>query len=190
MKPARAPAARVRPGTGRGTSRPATRREDELERIRRHWHEAVPNDRMAHLVKDATRGFLRALQGRLAEHDIPLGHWAFLRVLWERDGLTQRELSIEAGVMEPTTLAALRAMETVGLIRREHRAGNRKNMYVFLTREGRRLRKVLVPLAEQVNAVALRGLSETDIATTRWSLLAMIDNLGRDEGALPASPRA
>ena len=30
--------------------------------ILRHWREAVPNDRLAHLVKDATRGLLRALQ--------------------------------------------------------------------------------------------------------------------------------
>jgi DNA-binding MarR family transcriptional regulator len=154
-----------------------------LERVRRHWHEAVPNDRMAHLVKDATRGFLRALQIRLAAHGVPLGHWSFLRVLWERDGLTQRELSVEAGVMEPTTLAALKAMEALGLITREHRPDNRKNMYVFLTREGRRLKKVLVPLAEEVNAVALRGLGEAEVATTRASLLAMVDNLASDEAA-------
>jgi DNA-binding MarR family transcriptional regulator len=153
------------------------------ERIREHWHGAVPNDRMAHLVKAATRGFLRALQTRLAEHDVPLGHWAFLRILWQRDGLTQRELSVAAGVMEPTTVAALRAMESKGLVTRAHRADNRKNMYVLLTREGKRLKKVLVPLAEEVNTVALRGLSEAQVATTRRSLLAMIENLGRDEGA-------
>jgi len=32
------------------------------QRVLRRWHEAVPNDRMAHLVKDATRAVLRALQ--------------------------------------------------------------------------------------------------------------------------------
>lgn len=171
-------------------SRTVNGRDDEvLERIRRHWHEAVPNDRMAHLVKDATRGFLRALQTRLAEHGVLLGHWTFLRILWERDGLTQRELSIEAGVMEPTTVAALRAMESLGLITREHRPDNRKNMYVRLTREGKRLKKVLIPLAEKVNATALRGLSDLQIATTRQSLLAMIDNLGHDEEALMAQRR-
>ena len=83
-------------------------------RVLRRWHEAVPDDRMAHLVKDATRGFLRALQSRLAEHNIQLGHWTFLRILWERDGITKRELSVEAGVMEPTTVIALRAMESLG----------------------------------------------------------------------------
>jgi len=56
--------------------------------------EAVPDDRIAHLVKDAMRGLHRALQTRLAQHGVQPGHWVFLRVLWLRDGLTQRELSI------------------------------------------------------------------------------------------------
>ena len=105
--------------------------------ILRHWREAVPNDRLAHLVKDATRGLLRALQMRLARHDVALGHWTFLRILWESDGLTQRALSAEAGLMEPTTSAALAAMEKAGYIRRERKPGNRKNVHVFLTPAGR-----------------------------------------------------
>ena len=63
------------------------------EAILRHWREAVPNDRLAHLVKDATRGLLRALQMRLSKYGVAFGHWAFLRILWEQDGLTQRALS-------------------------------------------------------------------------------------------------
>ena len=45
------------------------------------------------------------------------GHWTFLRILWEHDGLTQRALSEEAGVMEPTTFTALKAMERLGTSR-------------------------------------------------------------------------
>ena len=90
--------------------------------ILRHWREAVPDDRLAHLVKDATRALVRALQMRLAEHSVSFGHWTFLRILWEGDGLTQRELSEEAGVMEPTTFAALKAMERLGYIARRRSA--------------------------------------------------------------------
>jgi DNA-binding MarR family transcriptional regulator len=150
-------------------------------RVLRRWHEAVPDDRMAHLVKDATRGFLRALQSRLAEHNVQLGHWTFLRILWERDGITKRELSVEAGVMEPTTFVALRAMESLGYVTLERRPENRKNIYVHLTREGRQLSKVLVPLAQDVNAVALDGISEKDVEIARRALLIMIDNLAHDQ---------
>jgi hypothetical protein len=36
----------------------------------RHWHETAPNDRLAHLVKDATRAMVRAMQLRLAEYAV------------------------------------------------------------------------------------------------------------------------
>jgi DNA-binding MarR family transcriptional regulator len=151
--------------------------------VLRHWHEAVPNDRMAHLVKDTTRAFLRALQSRLARHDVQLGHWTFLRVLWQRDGLMKRELSMEAGVTEPTTFAALRAMEALGYVTLEQQPDNRKNVYVFLTSLGKGLQELLVPLAQEVNAVALEGMDPAQVAATRRALLVMLDNLARDESA-------
>ena len=151
------------------------------EAILRHWREAVPNDRLAHLVKDATHGLLRALQMRLSKYGVSFGHWAFLRILWENDGLTQRALSVEAGLMEPTTSSALAAMEALGYIRRERRPDNRKNIHVFLTPRGKALRPKLVPLAEQVNDVAVRGVSAADVAATRRTLLVMVENLARDE---------
>jgi DNA-binding MarR family transcriptional regulator len=149
-------------------------------RLLKHWHEAVPNDRMAHLVKDTARSFLRSLQTRLAQHGVSLGHWTFLRILWEQDGVTQRELSQIAGLMEPTTAVALRSMEGLGYLRREKMPGNKKNMYVFLTDEGKALRKTLVPLAEEVNTQAVRGLKQADLDTTRRTLLVMLDNLIAD----------
>jgi MarR family transcriptional regulator, organic hydroperoxide resistance regulator len=149
--------------------------------VLKHWKESVPDDRMAHLVKDATRAFLRALQVRLAVHDVPLGMWTFLRILWDREGLTQRELSHAAGVMEPSTAIALRSMEERGYILREQKPGNRKNVYVFLTPTGRWLQSTLVPLAEEVNTIALAGIAAEDVASTRRALLAMLENLARDE---------
>jgi DNA-binding MarR family transcriptional regulator len=150
------------------------------QEILRHWREAVPNDRLAHLVKDATRALVRALQVRLVEHDVSFGHWTFLRILWERDGLTQRELSEQAGVMEPTTFAALKAMERLGYVERRQLPDNRKNVYVHLTRRGRELKAKLVPLAEEVNRVAVAGVDAAEVARVRGVLLAVIENLARD----------
>jgi DNA-binding MarR family transcriptional regulator len=169
------------------------RRTDESriegETILRHWLEAVPNDRLAHLVRDAARGLVRSLQLRLTEHSVSFGHWAFLRVLWESDGLTQRDLSERVGVMESTTSAALGALEKLGYVQRRKRADNRKNLYVFLTPEGAALKAKLVPLAEEVNEVAVEGVPPEHIAVTRRTLLAMIRNLAADEAAAAAAER-
>jgi DNA-binding MarR family transcriptional regulator len=156
--------------------------------ILKHWREAVPDDRLAHLVKDATRALLRALQMRLTAHAVSLGHWTFLRILWEKDGLTQRELSEEAGVMEPTTFSALNAMEKLGYVARRQLPDNRKKVYVFLTPKGRLLKDKLVPLAEEVNRIAVAEVPAEHIAATRRTLLAIIGNLARD-GRAPADPK-
>jgi MarR family transcriptional regulator, organic hydroperoxide resistance regulator len=153
----------------------------DTQQLLRHWQEAVPNDRLAHLVRDTARAYTRALQARLAQHQVPFGHWTFLRILWHGDGLTQRELSVRAGVMEPTTFSAMKAMEALGYIERRQSPENKKNMYVYLTATGRALQKKLVPLAEQTNQVSTQGLSAAQIQSTREVLLKLLENLAADE---------
>src|SRR5258705_8414663 len=159
------------------------------QEILRHWREGVPEYRLAHLVKDATRALVRALQMRLVEQGVSFGHWTFLRILWEHDGLTQRSLSGQAGVMEPTTFSALKAMEQLGYVTRRQVPENRKNIYVHLTPKGRALKAKLVPLAEEVNEIGLRGVSAEERAATQRTLLAIIDNVSRDAGAPSRSSR-
>lgn len=161
-------------------TRKTPRKSCEPQAILRHWQEAVPDDRFAHLVKDATRSLQRSLQMRLAQHNVPFGHWTFLRVLWERDGITQKQLSDEVGVMEPTTLMAVRAMDAKGWVERRQHAENRKNIHIYLTPAGQDLKAVLVPLAETVNGLSLAELREDEIAVARKVLLTIITNLALD----------
>ena len=123
---------------------------------------------------------MRALQARLAAHGVTFGHWTFLRILWQRDGLTQRELSAEAGVTEPSTFAAIRSMEKQGYIKRRQVAANRKNVYVHLTAKGRALEAKLVPLAEEVNKRAVKGVTSAEVRAARRVLLAVIGNFSRE----------
>jgi len=147
----------------------------------KHWREDVPDDRLGQLIKDAMRSFQRALQIRLVEHSVSFGHWAFLRVLWRADGITQRALSEQAGVMEPTTFAALKTMEHLGYIERRQIEDNRKNVYIHLTDTGRALKEKLVPLAVEINDIAVHGVPPEDVAITRRTLLTIIENLAADE---------
>jgi DNA-binding MarR family transcriptional regulator len=172
-----------RPGIVFAVAHSRTAGKPAIREILRHWRDAIPNDRLAHLVKHAARGLARALQMRLTEHSVSYGHWTFLRILWESEGLTQRQLSDQAGVMEPTTFSALSAMEKRGYVTRRPNPRSRKEVHVYLTPKGRALKGKLVPLAEEVNEVALRGVAAADIAATRRTLLALVANLAADEAA-------
>ena len=148
--------------------------------ILQHWRDAVPDDRLAHLIRDAGRSLGQGLTPLLAAHDIPFGHWSFLRVLWNRDGMTQKELSDAACVTEPTTFAAVKALIEKGYVTRRHHSGNKRKFYVYLTPAGAALRDVLVPLAEQVNHLAVKGIPADNIRIMRETLLAIIENLADD----------
>jgi DNA-binding MarR family transcriptional regulator len=88
-----------------------------------------------------------------------------------------------AGVSEPTTYSALLSMEKAGYITRHKLPSNMRNLSVCLTARGRALKEVLVPLAEEVNAVAMRGLSAQEVAQFRQTTARMIANLEADEAA-------
>ena len=162
----------------------ATKIPGNTQSILKHWHESVPDDRLAHLVRDAGRAFNKRLQVRLQQHNVSFGHWTFLRILWTSDGLTQKELSDLAGVMEPTTFSAIQAMEALGYVARKQKPDNRKNMYVHLTPKGKALKKALVPLAVDVNHVAVHGVSQAELLTTRKVLLKVIENLAQEEAQM------
>jgi DNA-binding MarR family transcriptional regulator len=132
-------------------------------------------------VRMTHRALQRRLQALIQPHGVTLGMWYFLRALWREDGLTQRELSRRIGLMEPTTLGAILAMEKAGLIRRVRNRADRRKVNVFLTAKGRKLRDRLMPLAVQVVTEAVAGFSPQEVRL-------LLDMLGRVQGNL--EPRA
>lgn len=131
------------------------------------------------LVRFTHRAFADDLQAHLLEHRVNVGMWYFLRALWEEDGLTQRELSRLIGVTEPTALQQLRKMQADGLIERRPSQSDRRKVHIFLTRQGRSLRRKLMPYAMEVNAAALEGLDSREIRQLHQTLQKVRGNLQR-----------
>lgn len=115
-------------------------------------------------VRSTHRALQRYLRTKIEPHGVTLGMWYFLRVLWQGDGLTQRELSRRIGTMEPTTLNAIASMERGGLVHRVRDANDRRRQRVFLTEKGRALQAELVPLAGEVVRDASAGLTLRELA--------------------------
>lgn len=134
---------------------------------------------LGYLVRDANRAFQRLLEKRVAPHGVTRGQWYFLRVLWEQDALSQRELSTRVGMMEPTTVIALRGMEKAGLIRRVRSADDRRVTRVHLTAKARRMRDRLLAISQGVNAQGAEGLREAELAAFRRAIRRMTSNLDR-----------
>jgi DNA-binding MarR family transcriptional regulator len=143
--------------------------------------EFPPRLSSGYLVRDAHRAFQRLLERRIAAYGVSRGQWYFLRVLWTADGLSQRELSGRVGMMEPTTVVALRSMERAGLIRRVRGDDDRRKVRVFLTGKAKRLRNELLGVARSITAEAEEGLTPRDLAAFRRIIARMTANLDRIE---------
>jgi len=99
--------------------------------------------------------------------------------LWNTDGLSQRELSARVGMMEPTTVIALRGMTASGLIRRVRSDDDRRKVRVFLTTKAKRLRNELLGVARGITEAAELGIAARDLASFRRVIARMTANLDR-----------
>jgi MarR family transcriptional regulator, organic hydroperoxide resistance regulator len=141
--------------------------------------EFPPAESSGYLVRDAHRAFQRLLEKRIAAYGVTRGQWYFLRVLWSEDGLSQRELSARVGMMEPTTVIALRSMEKTGLIRRVRSTDDKRISHVRLTPKAQRLRNELLALARGITQEAEEGITRDDRAVFRRVIARMTANLDR-----------
>ena len=150
--------------------------------------EALPFDRsVGYQIRLTHRLVQRYLQQKIGPYGVTLGMWYFLRALWHEDGLTQRELSIVVGTMEPTTLNAIKSMETLGLVRRVRNTEDRRKINIYLTPRGRKLEGELMPLAQEVVEKAVEGFGPSELDAFLGMLSRIQANvLSRTEEALTA----
>ena len=141
--------------------------------------EFPPAESSGYLVRDAHRAFQRLLEKRIAPYGVARGQWYFLRVVWTEDGLSQRELSARVGMMEPTTVIALRSMEKAGLIRRVRSSDDKRKAQVWLTPKAQRMRNELLSVARGITDQAEDGLRRDELAQFRRVIARMTANLDR-----------
>jgi DNA-binding MarR family transcriptional regulator len=110
---------------------------------------------------------------------VTLGQYFVLRELWEHEGLTQRELSGRVSIQEPSTVAALDALEKRGLVVRVRSTSDRRKIHVHLTPQGRALRRELLGYAERIINRATENFTQDEILTLRRLLQNLKANLER-----------
>lgn len=132
---------------------------------------------LGYQIRTTHRQIQKRLQSVIEPFGVSLGMWYFLRVLWAKEGITQRELSDLVGTMEPTTLSALRTMERSGFIQRKRNKEDGRKINIYLTPKGRALEEQLLPLAKSVLDEASSGLSPEETQMLLKFLAVIKNNL-------------
>lgn len=141
----------------------------------------TPAESFGLILRKTYQAFLKALEERVSPYNVTVPQWFFLRVLWEEDGLTQRELSEKVGITESTTVAALKVMQRRGFVRCVSDKSDKRRKNIILTKTGQELKNVLLPKAYELHLNATDGLSEEQIQRTREVLLHMQKQLESGE---------
>jgi len=139
-----------------------------------------PKNSIGYLTRLAFRSFSRALEKRTLPEGVSSGQWRFLRVLWNEEGLTQRELSRRVRMKEPTTVTALKSLQRSGFVDRRPSKEDRRKVHVHLTAKGRNLKKKLLPHVAEVNEIATRGVAPAELESLRRSMAVIIRNLAEE----------
>ena len=138
-------------------------------------------DCISFVVGKAAQHITKRAREKLAPFHVTPVQYAALKVLWEQDGITQRELSRRVGITEPTAVKGIAGLESAGLVMRETDKADKRKMIVSLSTRGRSLKKKLMPMVVEVNERALEGISASDIEITRRVLQQAYFNLTGDE---------
>ncbi len=136
-----------------------------------------PGKSYAYQVRGTHRLFARLLEKHIANRDIKAADWYLLRVLWEKDGISQKELSRCSFLTESSVVSMLHSMTEAGLVVRERDQADKRCMKIKLTAKGRALEEEMLPLVREINLNAARGIDLQDLKTFMRVLSQMKDNL-------------
>lgn len=135
----------------------------------------VIEESLGYLVNRLARLMAQQLADELRPAGIGIGQWAVLIFLWERDGMSQAELSRVVAIEPPTMVRTIDRMVRDGLVSRERDPHDARISRILLTDHGRSLRDELVPKAAAVNAGNLQRLTPHEGQMLRRLLAKLLD---------------
>lgn len=147
-----------------------------------------PENSLGYQVRRAHRRFDRLLNAYLARHDLKTGFWYYLRVLWRKDGVTQKYLSDMTHVTENTTVAMINSMVRNGLVTRDKDPDDRRKLRIILTGRGKALEQELMQYAIDINRTATAGIDPAEVRICASVLQRMSVNLAAEFESLPDKP--
>jgi DNA-binding MarR family transcriptional regulator len=103
--------------------------------------------------------------------------WRVLAALHERDGRRMGDLSETTSIEVSTLTRLVDNMEKKGLVARRRDAADARAVTLHAAPAGRRMTRIILPIAERYEKVALRGFSEAEAAVLKTALRRLFDNM-------------
>lgn len=114
---------------------------------------------------------------RLREYDMTPEQWAILCCLWEKDGISPKEIAQMTCKDKPTTGRIVDKLIKKGFVVRTLHPTDKRAFQVFLTKEGIALHEQLVPIANQLLEKATNGIRANEVIGLKKLLNRLYENI-------------
>ena len=141
------------------------------------------------LIAIARRRLKQAVLSRLDRPRLSAQQFWMLVALAEHPGVSQARMAERLHADAPTVSRTLSGLLERRLVRSDVDPSDRRRTRISLTAAGERLAAELAPLAAEIRAAVIDGMSPEEIAAVRKGLLRIIDNLERFEASAPPRRR-
>ncbi|MGH6785363.1 MAG: MarR family winged helix-turn-helix transcriptional regulator [Novosphingobium sp.] len=136
-------------------------------------------------LADTSRLIRRAFDARARGIGVTRPQWQVLTVLRRHEGINQGGLAERLEVEPITVCRMVDRLQDSGLVERRADPADRRSWRLFLTAKAEALLQQLRPLAEEMLAEALEGVSEPD----RDRLAETLDRIRQNLTRRPADPQ-
>ena len=135
------------------------------------------NDSLGFILNRLNTKLKNELFKRLKEYDITPEQWSILNCLWEKEGITPKELADIIFKDKPNTNRILEKLQMKELIIRNPHPVDKRAFQVFLTERGRELKDKSIPIVTQLLEEATTGIEKDKILDMKNLLNQMYYNL-------------
>ncbi|MFW9828980.1 MAG: MarR family winged helix-turn-helix transcriptional regulator [Candidatus Thorarchaeota archaeon] len=125
----------------------------------------------------------RKFARKLKKHKIKInpGQGRILFALWEKDGISIRDLAKRTSLGKSTISSMLKRMRNEGYIRLEHPPDNERTKLVYVLQQSKEIESAFEKLAEEMNNIYYKGFIDEEIKEFEDNLERVLQNLKEDK---------
>ncbi|ARK29932.1 MarR family winged helix-turn-helix transcriptional regulator [Halalkalibacter krulwichiae] len=118
---------------------------------------------------------------QMADRGITSSQYWILKLLWENDGVTQKELVTELSVKPASLTGMIDSMVEKGWVKRSLDPTDARVKRIYLTSSGRDLEADAIKIITACEEILCEGLSEEEKIAFKGMLKIVLDNLIKEQ---------
>jgi DNA-binding MarR family transcriptional regulator len=132
---------------------------------------------LPYLINRVGFAMVASFSAEIAPHGLSIDMWRVLAALSNNGGRRQVDLSVMTSIDVSTMSRLVSRLVRIGLATRSRSVTNSREVVVALSGKGRALVAKLIPVAQDLEEIASRGIAAKDVAVVKRTLRAIYENM-------------